>query len=101
MDDVLTLLDTESAVNTISEELVVALINLTRREYVRVDSEDFPIVEFERWDDEQVVSGIARGKSTNHWIHRGGCEILSNALGWADEGSDSRYSGKGEATGME
>ena len=56
-----TLLDTGAAVNSITEELVVGMINKARSMVLRADHDDFPIWQFEKWHEEERVHGVAAG----------------------------------------
>ena len=56
-----TLLDGCAGVNSIAEETVVGMINAAREKGIKADAPEFPIVQLERWDRKEEVTGVAAG----------------------------------------
>ena len=58
---VATLLDGDTSVSSVTEELVVGAINLARKRGIHPRHDSFPVAQFERWPVRETVTGIARG----------------------------------------
>ena len=56
-------MDTGAAVKSVTEELVVGMINKALNMGLRADHEDFPVMQFERWERPEKVNGVAAGVS--------------------------------------
>ena len=56
--DVETLLDGCAGVNTVTEELIVGILNTASRKGIKMSDKNHPIAELENWDEPEKVHGI-------------------------------------------
>ena len=57
-----TLLDTGAAVNTITEEMLVEIINSALQDGVKAQDPEYPVVQLERWQEKECVAGVAKDR---------------------------------------
>ena len=57
-----TLLDTGAAVNAITEEMLVEIINSALQEGVKAQDPEYPVVQLERWQEKECVAGVAKDR---------------------------------------
>ena len=75
--DVRVLLDTGAAVNAVTEEFVVGLLNCAARRGATARDPEFPILQMEKWAQKEKVSGVAKDTP----VHLVGTVVLRVRLG--------------------
>ena len=56
-----TLLDGCAGVNSITEEAIVAALNIARSQGLKASDPTFPIIQLERWKRKEVITGVRKG----------------------------------------
>ena len=73
-----TLLDGGAGVNSVAEEVVVGALNVAKALGIAASDPRYPVVQLERWNTPECVTGISRGNDVPIiW----GCRVARYAAG--------------------
>ena len=75
--DVRVLLDTGAAVNAVTEEFVVGLLNFAAQQGIKSRDERYPVLQLEKWAKKEQVAGVAKAKP----VQLVGAVVLRVSLG--------------------